>query len=287
MRFTAFMAALFLFACGFSLSVLAKAEPPASPQYGVQNQGPMPDQAGWDVPPPNFSQIQADGFRAGIAAGQDDVAHQIQPRATAHPGYRNPPQMSFMQRVMYRDGFQKGYQRAMDRFYGAPQPPPPPQQPVYVAPPQPQPMLNRADGMQFRRRGFQDGVAGAIKDFGNNRRPDPNNRDEYRMPNVPSEVVGFYRDGFLHGYGSAQRILAEGARSRRGGPFGDAQAQGYRDGIEGAVHDWDNNRRPDPNNRDEYRRPRVSPQMAEPYRDGFRHGYERVAQEMNGYFGRR
>ena len=56
-------------------------------------------------------------------------------------------------------------------------------------------------GMEIRTRGFQDGAAGAIKSFGNNRQPDPNNRDEYRHPNnVPYQLVDAYRDGFARGY---------------------------------------------------------------------------------------
>jgi len=55
--------------------------------------------------------------------------------------------------------------------------------------------------MDMRTRGFQDGAEGAIRDFDNNRRPDPNNRDEYRHPNnVPYPLMDAYRDGFARGY---------------------------------------------------------------------------------------
>jgi hypothetical protein len=65
------------------------------------------------------------------------------------------------------------------------------------------------------------------------------------------------------------------------------QRRGFRDGIIGAQKDFDNHRRPDPNNRDEYRRPNNVPyDMVEAYRDGFRRGYERVTEELQGYFGR-
>jgi ribosome modulation factor len=56
--------------------------------------------------------------------------------------------------------------------------------------------------------------------------------------------------------------------------FRDIQRQGYHDGIEGARKDYDNHRRPDVNNRDEYRHPHVAPSARDDYREGFRRGYE-------------
>lgn len=56
--------------------------------------------------------------------------------------------------------------------------------------------------------------------------------------------------------------------------FRDVQRQGFHDGIEGARRDFDNHRRPDPNNRDEFRHPRVPPSVRADYRDGFRRGYD-------------
>jgi hypothetical protein len=65
--------------------------------------------------------------------------------------------------------------------------------------------------------------------------------------------------------------------------FKDIQRQGYHDGIEGARKDFDNHRRPDVNNRDEYRHPHVSSSARGDYRDGFRRGYDTAMQHlMNG-----
>ncbi|WP_158792484.1 hypothetical protein [Granulicella sp. L60] len=50
------------------------------------------------------------------------------------------------------------------------------------------------------RQGYQDGIEGARKDFQNHRRPDVNNRDEYKHPKVPSAVRQDYRDAFQRGY---------------------------------------------------------------------------------------
>ncbi len=51
-----------------------------------------------------------------------------------------------------------------------------------------------------QRQGFHDGIEGARKDYENHRRPDVNNRDEYRHPNVPGNVRHDYREAFRRGY---------------------------------------------------------------------------------------
>ena len=50
------------------------------------------------------------------------------------------------------------------------------------------------------RQGFHDGIEGARKDFENHRRPNVNNRDEYRHPNVGGPARHDYRVGFRDGY---------------------------------------------------------------------------------------
>ena len=59
-------------------------------------------------------------------------------------------------------------------------------------------------------------------------------------------------------------------------------AQGYRDGIVGAQKDFDNHRQFNPNNRDEYRNPRLPPEQREAYREGFRRGYQRGVDHLTG-----
>jgi hypothetical protein len=70
--------------------------------------------------------------------------------------------------------------------------------------------------------------------------------------------------------------------------FRDIQRQGFHDGIEAARKDYDNHRRPDVNNRDEYRHPHVPESARSDYREGFRRGYEAGMNHlMNGYQGPR
>ena len=53
----------------------------------------------------------------------------------------------------------------------------------------------------MEQRGFYDGMKGADRDFQNHRRPDVNNRDEYRDPDsVPGWAQQEYREGFRRGY---------------------------------------------------------------------------------------
>ena len=53
---------------------------------------------------------------------------------------------------------------------------------------------------EVSRRGFHDGVEGAHKDYDNHRRPDVNNREEFRHPHVPDRDREAYRHGFERGY---------------------------------------------------------------------------------------
>jgi hypothetical protein len=64
----------------------------------------------------------------------------------------------------------------------------------------------------FKRQGYHDGIEGARKDYDNHRRPDVNNRDEYRHPHVPASARDDYREGFRRGYEAAMAHLSVGPR---------------------------------------------------------------------------
>jgi len=190
---------------------------------------------------------------------------------------------------------------ATARAYGNPTPSPAPgmgqDRGGWDAPPQ--------EFQEIQRRGFRDGVNGAQRDFENHRRMDVNNRDEFRGAGGPREVREAYREGFRRGYevatahlmGMPEHHMDQPERMAPPPPMGDhdrggwdappsefreIQQRGYRDGIEGARKDYDNNRRPDPNNRDEYRHPNVPGDVANDYRDAFRRGYERAMSHLRG-----
>ncbi|HUX43992.1 MAG TPA: hypothetical protein VMV57_04500 [Terracidiphilus sp.] len=137
---------------------------------------------------------------------------------------------------------------------------------------------------QMQRQGFADGMDGARKDFENHRRPDVENRDEYRHPNVPRQMRDAYRDGFRRGYDVAARHLMGEGQMRMRQPdrpwdspsdqFSDLQRSAFREGIQGARKDFENHRRPDVENRDEYRHPNLPGRERRAYREAFRRGYE-------------
>lgn len=69
----------------------------------------------------------------------------------------------------------------------------------YGAPPVPYAYSDAEEAME--QRGVYDGVKGADRDFQNHRRPDVNNRDEYRDPDgMPRWAQHEYREGFRRGY---------------------------------------------------------------------------------------
>jgi|SRR5580692_6910924 hypothetical protein len=66
---------------------------------------------------------------------------------------------------------------------------------------------------EIQRQGYHDGIEGARKDYDNHRRPDVNNRDEYRHPHVPDSAKADYREGFRRGYEAAMDHMMEGGHA--------------------------------------------------------------------------
>lgn len=65
--------------------------------------------------------------------------------------------------------------------------------------------------------------------------------------------------------------------------FREAMRRGFHDGVEGARKDYENHRRPTPENRDEYRNPKfIAPPERRDYREGFRRGYEVAVRHIYG-----
>lgn len=138
-------------------------------------------------------------------------------------------------------------------------------------------------GQDFWQRGFQEGMMGALRDLENNRRPDPNNRDEYRHPPAPYQMQDVYRQGFQRGYSAAvSKLTGTDFRGWIMGPGGQVRQQGFREGVAGAIKDFGNHRRPDPNNRDEFRHPPVPYPAQDGYRDGFQRGYHWAMSQLMG-----
>jgi len=146
----------------------------------------------------------------------------------------------------------------------------------------------------IRQQGFHDGIEGARKDAGNGRRPDVNNRDEYRHPNLPPEQRRAYRAGFRRGYQVGVAHLMGGGPGMMMPPpppgrwdmapseFDQIRQAGFRDGMDGARKDFENHRQPNVENRDEFRNPHLPYEQRDAYRDGFRRGYDRAMDHLYG-----
>lgn len=235
----------------------------------------------WDRPPDAWNDIQRRGFHDGIEGARRDIGNNRQPNVNNRDEYRNPDVPPPM-RHAYREAFRRGYQLGISHFmnsqgqYGPPAPqyaPAPPPMRAWDAPPD---WFNDA-----QRRGFQDGMAGAQKDYGNHRQPNVNNRWEYQRPDVPPPMWDAYREGFRRGYAVAMSHLT-GTPLPAPRPWNfmppewnEFQRRGFQDGINGAQKDFGNHRQPNVENREEYRDPdQIPPDMREAYREGFRRGYD-------------
>ena len=246
----------------------------------------------WDAPPRELSDVQRRGFQDGMAGARKDFENHRRPDVDNRDEFRQPHLPPALWEE-YRAGFRRGYQVAMSHLVGGP--PPQVMEPEHPMREHEEHMGDRDRGgwepvqarfNEIQRRGFQDGMEGARKDLENRRRPDPNNRDEYRDPPVQRELQDDYREGFRNGYERAVVQLTgepeQGPWDMIPGRFSEIQRRGFQDGMEGARKDVENHRRPDPNNRDEYREPRVPRELQDEYREGFRRGYERAMAHLMG-----
>lgn len=221
-----------------------------------------------------YKEVQRRGYRDGMEGARRDRDNGRRPDPDNRDEYRHvEPEL----REAYREAFRRGYREAAAQLWEATPP-----QAVVPEPPR------DWDGWGMRglssdaeRHGYHEGVEAAREDYRFHRRPDPDDRQEYRYPRVPPEVVEEYREGFMRGYEVAMSQLSgesswENVDPDRWAPdrFSEVERRGFHDGMEGARRDWDNHRRPNPANRDEYRQPHLPPQLWGEYREGFRRGYE-------------
>lgn len=172
----------------------------AGPMSRSLAQGPPPGY-GWDVPPQELNDIQRQGFHDGIEGARRDFENHRQPNVENRDEFRQPhlPPDAW---GAYREGFRRGYDRAISHLMGGSGPG------FQAAPPPPQWDAFPTEFNDIQRRGFQDGIEGARRDFDNHRAPDVNNRDEYRHPHdVPPELRDAYREGFRRGYDRAMAHL--------------------------------------------------------------------------------
>lgn len=198
-----------MFGCLRLMTVVALLVGLATPAVSqVAAQQLPPRGYGWDVPPQGLNEAQRHGFGEGIEAARHDFEMNRRPDFDAHEMFRRPP-VAREQRDAFRDGFRRGYERGMKHLREAAeregegpefrQPAPAPAPSQWDAFPD--------DFNDVQRRGFHDGLEGARRDFENHRRPDVNNRNEYRHPHLPGDLRDAYREGFRRGYDRAMAHL--------------------------------------------------------------------------------
>lgn len=236
----------------------------------------------WDVPPGELNDIQRRGFHDGVDGARKDFENHRRPSVDNRDEFRRPGLPHNLWGA-YREGFRRGYAVGVSHLWQAPMavPPPPPMREPDRGGPGP-----GADQSEIQRRAYQEGMEAARRDIESHRRPDPDNRDEYRAPRVPPELRDEYREGFRRGY---EKAVAQTMGQQEQGPwdaapgeFSEIRRRGFQDGVEGARRDVENHRRPDPNSHEEFRNPKVPPPMRDEYREGFRRGYERAMAHLMG-----
>lgn len=169
---------------------------------------PDHDRGGWDAPPPEFRDIQRQGFHDGLEAAHNDFDNHYPPNIEQRREFRHPP-VPFQFRDDYRDGFRRGYNMAFSHYresFAPPPPPPPPSRPgigaqilgaivnsgAWDAPPQ--------EFREVQRQGFHDGLDAGHRDFDRRLPPNVDAWGTFRHPPVPGELRDDYRDGFRRGY---------------------------------------------------------------------------------------
>jgi hypothetical protein len=241
---------------------------------------------GWDAPPRELNEYQQRGFHDGIEGARKDFENHRRPDVENRDEFRRP-NVPMDVRDAYLDGFRRGYQVGVNHFFNAGG------GPMRQAPPPPPPggewhgVWENREFNEMERRGFEAGRAAAQNDIAEHYRLDPANRAEYRDPQLPPEAADQYRAGFRRGYeeqvSQTFGVTASSPWDYVPDRFSEIGRRGFHDGVEGARKDIENHRHPDPYNRDEYRRPNVTPEYVDDYREGFRLGYERaIAHLLNG-----
>jgi hypothetical protein len=71
----------------------------------------------WDAPPDEFRDVQRQGFHDGIEAARHDFDAHRRADAADHEAFRHP-HVPRDQRDDYREGFRRGYERAMAHMNG-------------------------------------------------------------------------------------------------------------------------------------------------------------------------
>jgi len=281
---------------GIALTAIAFSTGRASASPTPLLSGAYGQDRGWEEAPGEFNEAQRRGFHDGVEGAKRDYGNHRNPDVNNRDEYRDP-HIERGLRKAYREAFRRGYEVAASHLWNVPPPPPQP-----VQPPERRDRDHDHDGdrdnwgmrglaSDAERQGYREGSEEAHRDWDAQRRPDPDDHQEFRSPRVPPRLVDEYREGFMRGYEfTRSQLSGEASWQGRGDPrewrapeqYSEIQRRGFHDGIDGAQKDFGNHRRPNVTNRDEYRQPHVPDELWHDYREGFRRGYEMTAAQLWG-----
>lgn len=91
----------------------------AGGQPGFAPPQPPPPPPQWDAFPNEFNDIQRQGFHDGLEGARRDYENHRPPDVNNRDEYRHP-HLPPEAREAYRDGFRRGYDRAMAHLMGRP-----------------------------------------------------------------------------------------------------------------------------------------------------------------------
>ncbi len=97
------------------LAAKAHASPNGSNPIAIQDRDDH--DRDWDAPPQEFREAQRRGYHDGVEAARDDFHHHRSGDIEHHDSFRHP-HVAREDRDDYREGFRRGYDRAMRHMNG-------------------------------------------------------------------------------------------------------------------------------------------------------------------------
>lgn len=104
-------------AAALSIALSSHALPLHAEGTANNNAAAYGQEGAWDAPPSDFREAQLHGFHDGVEGARKDFDNHRAPDVNNRHEYRHPP-VSRSLRQDYRDGFERGYDRAMAHLMG-------------------------------------------------------------------------------------------------------------------------------------------------------------------------
>ncbi len=106
-----------LSALAFSLILVSPAMMKAHAAVSATSAAAIAQDHDWDQPPQDYRDVQREGFHDGVEAARHDFERHRHADADDHDRYKHP-HVRHDDRDAYREGFRRGYERAMSHMAG-------------------------------------------------------------------------------------------------------------------------------------------------------------------------